>query len=244
MPSTNARPLTSAKARRFTESVIREMTRLAAAHGAVNLAQGFPDFAAPEAIKEAAWPRSAPTSTSTRSPGARSRCGRRSPAAIGTPTGCELDPERNRHGVLRLDRGDDRDAARPRRSRRRGHRLRAVLRELRARRDPLGRDAALRARSREPDWTLRPGRAAGRVQRRAPARSSSTRRTTRPARSSRARSSRRSPRCASEHDVLAITDEIYEHILYDGARARPDRHAAGHGASARSRSTACRRPTA
>jgi len=38
----------------FTESVIREMTRLALQHGAVNLAQGFPDFSAPEVIKEAA----------------------------------------------------------------------------------------------------------------------------------------------------------------------------------------------
>jgi aspartate/methionine/tyrosine aminotransferase len=44
----------SAKAARFTESVIREMTRLAIAHGAINLAQGFPDFAAPEEIKRAA----------------------------------------------------------------------------------------------------------------------------------------------------------------------------------------------
>lgn len=38
----------------FTESVIREMTRLAIAHDAVNLAQGFPDFAAPDEIKRAA----------------------------------------------------------------------------------------------------------------------------------------------------------------------------------------------
>ena len=38
----------------FTESVIREMTRLAIRHGAVNLAQGFPDFAAPEELKQAA----------------------------------------------------------------------------------------------------------------------------------------------------------------------------------------------
>jgi aspartate/methionine/tyrosine aminotransferase len=38
----------------FTESVIREMTRLAARHTAVNLAQGFPDFDAPPEIKEAA----------------------------------------------------------------------------------------------------------------------------------------------------------------------------------------------
>ena len=44
----------SHKAERFTESVIREMTRLAQHHGAVNLSQGFPDFPAPSAIKEAA----------------------------------------------------------------------------------------------------------------------------------------------------------------------------------------------
>jgi len=44
----------SEKAGQFTESVIREMTRLALAHNAVNLSQGFPDFAAPEEIKAAA----------------------------------------------------------------------------------------------------------------------------------------------------------------------------------------------
>ncbi len=38
----------------FTESVIREMTRQAMLHGAVNLAQGFPDFPAPAEIKQAA----------------------------------------------------------------------------------------------------------------------------------------------------------------------------------------------
>ncbi len=38
----------------FTESVIREMTRLSNLHGGINLAQGFPDFPAPEEIKEAA----------------------------------------------------------------------------------------------------------------------------------------------------------------------------------------------
>jgi aspartate/methionine/tyrosine aminotransferase len=38
----------------FTESVIREMTRVASQTGAINLAQGFPDFAAPEILKEAA----------------------------------------------------------------------------------------------------------------------------------------------------------------------------------------------
>jgi aminotransferase len=38
----------------FTESVIRGMTRLAAEHGAINLAQGFPNFAAPDVLKDAA----------------------------------------------------------------------------------------------------------------------------------------------------------------------------------------------
>jgi aminotransferase len=45
---------TSGKAAALTESVIREMTRLALAHDAINLAQGFPDFPAPEKIKRAA----------------------------------------------------------------------------------------------------------------------------------------------------------------------------------------------
>jgi aminotransferase len=44
----------SRKAQQFTESVIREMTRLALRHGAVNLAQGFPDFPAPAEVKDAA----------------------------------------------------------------------------------------------------------------------------------------------------------------------------------------------
>jgi len=44
----------SSKAQQFTESVIREMTRLAMEHAAINLAQGFPDFAAPAEVKEAA----------------------------------------------------------------------------------------------------------------------------------------------------------------------------------------------
>ena len=38
----------------FTESVIRGMTRLANEHGAINLAQGFPNFACPDVLKEAA----------------------------------------------------------------------------------------------------------------------------------------------------------------------------------------------
>jgi aspartate/methionine/tyrosine aminotransferase len=44
----------SDKVEHFTESVIREMTRQAMLYGAVNLAQGFPDFPAPREIKESA----------------------------------------------------------------------------------------------------------------------------------------------------------------------------------------------
>src|SRR2546427_11034821 len=45
---------TARRTHSFTESVIRGMTRLASEHGAINLAQGFPNFAAPDILKEAA----------------------------------------------------------------------------------------------------------------------------------------------------------------------------------------------
>jgi aspartate/methionine/tyrosine aminotransferase len=48
------RLFSSDRTAQFTESVIREMTRLAIRHNAVNLAQGFPDFAAPVDLKRAA----------------------------------------------------------------------------------------------------------------------------------------------------------------------------------------------
>lgn len=45
---------TARRTRSFTESLIRDMTRVAREHGAVNLAQGFPDFPAPQLLKDAA----------------------------------------------------------------------------------------------------------------------------------------------------------------------------------------------
>jgi aspartate/methionine/tyrosine aminotransferase len=56
-PSTGAmgpEPPVASRTASFTESVIREMTRVAREHDAINLAQGFPDFPAPEILKEAA----------------------------------------------------------------------------------------------------------------------------------------------------------------------------------------------
>jgi aminotransferase len=53
-PSISKKRYVSQKANSFTESVIREMTREALKHGAVNLSQGFPDFPAPDDIKRKA----------------------------------------------------------------------------------------------------------------------------------------------------------------------------------------------
>jgi aspartate/methionine/tyrosine aminotransferase len=47
-------PETSQRTSRFTESVIRRMTRVANECGAINLSQGFPDFDPPEALVQAA----------------------------------------------------------------------------------------------------------------------------------------------------------------------------------------------
>ena len=47
-------PETARRLEKFTESVIREMTRLAEQYGALNLAQGFPDFDPPEELLQAA----------------------------------------------------------------------------------------------------------------------------------------------------------------------------------------------
>ena len=45
---------TAVRTHTFTESVIRDMTRVARRHGAINLAQGFPDFPCPQTLKDAA----------------------------------------------------------------------------------------------------------------------------------------------------------------------------------------------
>ena len=52
MATTSVR--TALRTHGFTESVIREMTRVANEHSALNLAQGFPDFPCAEVLKEAA----------------------------------------------------------------------------------------------------------------------------------------------------------------------------------------------
>src|SRR5437867_5733436 len=84
----------SLKAQQFTESVIREMTRLAMEHDAINLAQGFPDFAAPAEVKDAAVRAiCADVNQYAITWGAREF--RRAIAErFGKDTGLEIDPER------------------------------------------------------------------------------------------------------------------------------------------------------
>ena len=107
----------SAKAARFTESVIREMTRLANLHGAVNLAQGFPDFPAPEEVKDAACRRHRRRHQPVRDHlGRAARCARPSPRSTRGCHGIARRPRARGHRLLRRDRGHDRDAARPRRT--------------------------------------------------------------------------------------------------------------------------------
>ncbi len=54
MKSSSKYGLVSSKIRLFTDSAIREVSALANATGAVNLAQGSPDFPSPAPVKEAA----------------------------------------------------------------------------------------------------------------------------------------------------------------------------------------------
>jgi aspartate/methionine/tyrosine aminotransferase len=54
LPLRIADPRVSDRVQRFPESVIREMTRIADRHGAINLAQGYPDFDPPEEVRAAA----------------------------------------------------------------------------------------------------------------------------------------------------------------------------------------------
>ena len=52
----SARAATARRASTFTESVIREMTRVANQYGAINLAQGFPDFPMPRSVRPTPLP--------------------------------------------------------------------------------------------------------------------------------------------------------------------------------------------
>ena len=88
-------PSTSHRVSRFTESVIRSMTRLANRHGAINLSQGFPDFDPPLALRQAAERagRTGPHQYAVTwgAPGFRAALARKQSRFMGLP----IDPDEN-----------------------------------------------------------------------------------------------------------------------------------------------------
>ena len=226
LPITQPLPEKSIRARfrsertsRFTESVIREMTRLALRHGAVNLAQGFPDFAAPEAIKAAA--RAAiDADVNQYSITWGSKALREAIAGKYRRTyGVELDPEREitvvcgaTEGMIAsllgtIDPGDEV----------------IVFEPFYENYDPdiklcggVRRTVSLRA----PDWRFDPDELRGAFNERTRAIVINTPNNPTGKVFSRAELELIGGLC-EEFDALAITDEIYEHITYDGERHIP-----------------------
>jgi aminotransferase len=191
----------SAKAQLFTESVIREMTRLANLHSAVNLSQGFPDFPAPQEVKEAA--RRAISDEINQYAitwGARSlreAVAKQFERLYRVP----VDPEREIMAIL--DPGDE-----------------VVVFEPFY--ENYGPDAILSGavprfvRLRPPDWTFDPGELARAFGPKTRAIIVNTPNNPTGKVFSRDELETIAALCR-EHDAVAVTDEIYEHILYDGA---------------------------
>jgi aminotransferase len=205
----------SQKAARFTESVIREMTRLAQLHGAVNLSQGFPDFPAPAEVKQAAAQAiDADVNQYAITWGAkplRDAIAKKFERLYGVP----VDPERE----VTVTCGS----------------TEAMIAALLAALDPgdevivfepfyenYGPDAILSGavprfvKLRPPDWSFDPDQLRKAFNKKTRAIVINT--PNNPTGKVFSRDELELiARLVLEHDALAITDEIYEHILYDGA---------------------------
>ena len=191
------------------------MTRLAVHHGAINLAQGFPDFPAPAILKDAAAQAiDADINQYAITWGAKPF--RNAIAAqIQAHLRNGVRPGTRNHGLLRRHRGHDREPAGGAGSGRRSGAFRALLRELRTRHAALRRHLAIR----------HPAGARLDVSTRTNCARAFTPRTkaiilNSPNNPTGKVFSREELECIAglcqEFDCLAITDEIYEHILYDG----------------------------
>jgi aminotransferase len=209
----------SERTRDFTESVIRDMTRLAIRHKAVNLAQGFPDFPAPEAVKQAA----AAAIAANINQYAITWGARPLREAIAHKNrqwyGLELDPESEITVCCGSTEG--------------------MIASLLAIADPgdeivmfepfyenYGPDTQLCGAARKivplrpPDWTFDPDE----LRRAFAARTKAIILNTPNNPTGKVFTREELTFIASlcqEHDALAITDEIYEHIVYDGAEHVP-----------------------
>ena len=190
------------------------MSGLARAHDAVNLGQGFPDFGWPDDVVAKA--AEALSGAASQYPPMRGlpelRRGGRRP--LPPPSGPRPRPgPGDRH--LGRDRGARGDAC--------WRWSRPATRSCSSSRSttPICRwccaPAACRGWS---GWRRRAGgsppRRWPRRSRRRPGSSSSTTRTTRPRGCSTPTSSACSPRPASRNDALAVSDEVWEHVVFDG----------------------------
>jgi aspartate/methionine/tyrosine aminotransferase len=214
-----SRPRTSQKASRFTESVIREMTRLAHRHGAVNLSQGFPDFPAPDALKQAAadaiFADINQYAVTWGAPPLRHAI----TADFNRRYGAAMDPDR--HVTVCCGSTE------------------AMMATMMAIIDPgdevivfepfyenYGPDAILSGATpryvtlREPDWSFDEAELAAAFTNRTRAIIINTPNNPTGKVFTRAELETIAALCR-KWDVIAVTDEIYEHILYDGARHVP-----------------------
>ena len=91
---------TAQRLKGFTESVIREMTRLSQRHGSINLAQGFPDFDPPAELLAAAQRAIAGPHHQYAVTWGAPRFRKALAAKVQRTTGLEVDPDRQR-GVTR-----------------------------------------------------------------------------------------------------------------------------------------------
>lgn len=203
----------------FTESVIREMTRLADSHGAVNLSQGFPDFPAPDVVKEAACTAVLDDvnqySVTWGSPAFRSAIAEKFAQVYGVPvdsdtevTVCCGSTEAMVSTLLAVvDPGDE-----------------IVIFEPFY--ENYGPDALLSGATpryvtlREPDWTFDPDELASAFNNRTKAIIINT--PNNPTGKVFSRDELTTiARLCQQWGVLAITDEIYEHIVYDNVSHVP-----------------------
>ncbi len=209
-------PLLSHKASRFTESVIRGMSIEAVRSTAPSTwRRGCPTSPRrPRSRRPPAGP-SRPTSTSTPSPGARGASARRSPSTPPGTSAWTVDPETeitvtcgSTEAMLvallsLINPGDEVILSQPFYE---NYWPDCVL----AGATPAVRPASARPAGPSTPTSWPPPSTTG------PRRSSSATRTTRPAPSSRRDDLEAIAALCRKWDVIAITDEIYEHIVYDG----------------------------
>jgi aminotransferase len=199
----------------FTESVIREMTRVAREHDAVNLAQGFPDFPTPDVLKEAAVEAIRADINQYAITWGAPRLRYALASKYSDHYGMDVDPEREititcgateAMAAVMLSVIDPGDEV-------------VVLEPFY---ENYGPDAILSGaqprfvRLRAPDWSFDPDELARAFSARTRAVIVNTPNNPTGKVFTRGELETIAALCR-RHDALAITDEIYEHILYDGA---------------------------